>query len=299
MIRILLGADDAYVKPMTIAAHSALRHLRSDRTVEVHLIDGGISATNRQRVVHCLEAVHPKARAIWRHADLSAFDNINVRRYSAASMIRLLIPHLFDQDVDRVLYIDSDVIVDGDIAELWDMDLGDVPVWAVQNGAEFEFDRLSETFEEISVPSGARYFNSGVLLMNLNVWRKKKISERVVDFMIRHNDRLSFPDQDALNAVVAGDWGRLPPRWNKQVIRLGRPEAAQFDEPGILHFTTHKPWRRIYPWKGKLRFQAAYLRSSWDPIPKALIIAAGQLLTQTAHHAWVKIEKRLPSLRKA
>ena len=77
--------------------------------------------------------------------------------------------------------------------------------------------------------------------MNLREWRRQSITDRTIELLQIHHEKLSFPDQDALNLVARGHWGRLPSRWNKQVIRLGQPESAPANEPGILHYSSFKP----------------------------------------------------------
>ena len=150
-----------------------------------------------------------------------------------------------------------------------------LPVWAVINGEVEQFENnIASRFAEVTGSEDARYFNSGVLLINLREWQHQKISEKALDFLRAHSEELSFPDQDALNAVIAGNWGALSPRWNKQVIRIGQPESASVLDRGITHYTSHKPWNRDYTWRCSEIFFHAYMRSSWDSVPKALVWSA-------------------------
>ncbi|MBU2958945.1 glycosyltransferase family 8 protein [Paracoccus sp. 1_MG-2023] len=264
-MHVMMCANDAYAMPLTVAAHSLLRHADRDATIELHVVSDGISEQNRLHAEKCWAAAHPKVRAIWRQVDPAQFDSINFRHYSIVTLFRLLLPQLFPEDVERVLYMDCDIVVQRDIAELWRLDLEDKAVWAVQNGTDDDLENyVLSKFPEIEAVPDGRYFNAGVLLVNMAEWRRQQISDRTRDFLQKHSDLLGFPDQDALNAVLAGRWGRLHPRWNKQILRMGQPEAARPDDPGILHYTTRKPWTPEYMQKAKWAWHRAYLRSGWD-----------------------------------
>ena len=203
-IRLLLGANDAYAMPLVVTAHSALVRLPRDRGVEVHLIDGGFTPENRSRIGRTLARAHPRVRMVWHGIDFARLAGIDTRRYSPVSTTRLLAADLFPPEAERVLYLDSDLVVEDDLSPLWDLAPGDRPFLAVQNGPDADFDRLVRAkFPDLAFPEGARYCNSGVLLIHLPEWRRQRIGERALEFLRTHPG-LSFPDQDALNAVAAG-----------------------------------------------------------------------------------------------
>jgi lipopolysaccharide biosynthesis glycosyltransferase len=295
-IRIMLACNEAYAMPMTIAAHSALAKIDADRPVEIHIIEDGVTPESRARSERSLRGAHPLVNVVWRKADLTDMTGVNYRHYSAASLIRILMPRLFDETVQKVLYIDSDVVVTGNVATLFDMDLSGKAIWAVQDGADEEFqNRLGKKFPWMNAPADARYFNSGVLMVNLAEWRKSNVTERVMEFLQLHDEQLSFPDQDALNAVALGNWGRLPPSWNLQPIFYNWKTASRLNEPGLIHYTCCKPWDADYTWSGKLQYHKAYLASGWDSGPsawlKVLRLYSGQVLLQSRDRA-IRLTRR-------
>ncbi len=293
-IRILIGADDRYAMPMTVAAHSALYHLAQDREVELHVLDGGISSENRRRSKEILRQAHPLVEIHWRNAQLDDFQDINVGIFSKSSMIRLQVTQLFSIDVERVLYIDSDVVINDDVSQLWQFPLEKFPVWAVNDGPPGSFKvNITDKFPEVKAHDDALYFNSGVLLFNLPEWRTQRISEKTLYFLNQHSHKLSFPDQDALNAVVAGNWGHLPRRWNMQVYRINQPFGPDAKEKGIIHYTTFKPWEREFTLRHKITFFRAFLRCRWSPLPKAVLWASSVYLEQCAKHNILRIKRRL------
>jgi lipopolysaccharide biosynthesis glycosyltransferase len=70
-------------------------------------------------------------------------------------------------------------------------------------------------YAELGIPPSNRYFQSGVLVINLKRWRERNVSERVFHYLAQHKDRVQFLDQGALNAVLFDDWFRLDQRWNQ------------------------------------------------------------------------------------
>lgn len=167
---------------------------------------------------------------------------------STGMYLRLLLPDLVDADLDRLLYLDVDVHVCGDLSPLWELPLpGDVPLAAVR-------DAYTPTIGAQGGVPGAGdehgpqspYFNSGVLLMHLPAWRRQDVSGRSLDYLTRHAGGLRFPDQDALNLAAYGRWLRLPHRWNHmRSYDLQHADGTPVDgtDARIMHFAgERKPW---------------------------------------------------------
>lgn len=297
-LHVMMCANDGYAMPLTVAAHSLLHHADRGVRIELHVVTDGFSPDNTARAERCLRAAHPQVEIVWHRKDPRAFEGIRVGRYSVAALFRLLLPELFPTDIDRVLYLDCDIVVERDISELWRLDLGDKAVWAVQNGTDDDLQNyVLSKFPEIQAGPEARYFNSGVILVNMAEWRRQRVSERTRDFLQQHSDRLIFPDQDALNAVLAGHWGSLHPHWNKQILRAHQPEQAAFDDPGILHYTSRKPWTPEYMQRAKWAWHRAYLRSGWDRGAAGYATMArlfgGQLWRHSSHRVGGRVRRLL------
>ncbi len=113
---------------------------------------------------------------------------------------RLLVGALLPPKIDRVLYLDGDIIVRGDIGPLWTTDLGGKTAGAVIDLPHYA--RKST----LGLPPDAPYFNAGVLLIDLERWRRLKIGERAAEFARDHWDRMQWGDQCALNFVLQDDW---------------------------------------------------------------------------------------------
>lgn len=163
---------------------------------------------------------------------------------------RLLLPDLLPT-VGRVLYLDADIVVLDSIRELWDIDLNGCCVAATTNPLY----RYSEwrVKARLGLPDRRAYFNSGVLVFDLDTMRAEGLNRALVEWAIDHRDAISWPDQDILNAVL---WRRrlsLHPRWNAFGGLWRLPDrdlpwtAEQLSEarrnPAIAHFIgPFKPW---------------------------------------------------------
>ncbi len=178
--------------------------------------------------------------------------------FTTAMYYRLMIPELFPNDVNKILYLDMDVLVEGRLDELWNEDI-------LNKGAAVVEDSATIHLGEYTPP---RYFNSGVMLINLDYWRKYNVKEKAIDFMVKHRDILRFPDQDALNVVLQDDLIYVSDKWNyhlnldkrflKQALR-GR--IAKDKAPVIIHFN-----QRVKPWMYHCRHP--YAARYWQVLKK-------------------------------
>ncbi|KID42365.1 glycosyltransferase family 8 protein [Fructilactobacillus fructivorans] len=150
----------------------------------------------------------------------------------------------------RILYLDADMICDGDITGLWQADLGGKVIGAVENAGYL--DRLREM--GVSEKPG-RYFNAGLLLIDTKKWKEQGISQRARNLANDHPEILRFQDQDALNAIFNGDWQSLPSKYNVQSNLVKgkyrksgtesgrRSQQEALEQPVIIHYTNFdKPW---------------------------------------------------------
>ena len=165
--------------------------------------------------------------------------------YSTDIYTRLWVASSFPDDTARVLYLDSDLIAVGDIAPLWRADLGGKLLGAVDIPG-------STRCPLLGIPEAAGYFNSGVLLFDLEQWRRTGAVDEVVRYVAENGDKLIDPDQDALNACFFARRQSLPYIYNVITpfyfqyhdIGIGAAELATIQRQAtIVHFNgASKPW---------------------------------------------------------
>lgn len=178
-------------------------------------------------------------------SDLPVMDRI-----PAVMWYRVLLPHLLPA-TERVLYLDCDTLIVDDLSALWDIDLEASYLGAVTNAFELGMERHAT---DLGLRSPADYFNSGVLLFNLDRMRADGVTEAILE--CARTRPLIWPDQDALNLVLGGSRLPLDPRWNCMNVlfygaaaTIGAEVArAAVARPAILHFEgpqMAKPWHYL------------------------------------------------------
>ena len=157
------------------------------------------------------------------------------RLISHTTYAKLEAGELLPPDVTRCVYVDCDIVFEPDIRELWETDLAGRTVGAILNGSA-EDSKNNQRRLGLREP---RYFNSGVLLIDLARWRAQRVFERALAAALEVGPRLILHDQDALNLALQSDWTPLPWRWNVWVID---PELRE-DTDAVFHYMgAPKPW---------------------------------------------------------
>ena len=191
-------------------------------------------------------------------------------RFTPAMWYRLFLPELLP-DIDRVLYLDADTLAVDSLAPLWEIDLGEHWVGAVTN--VFEEWALGRP-AELGLAGPERYFNSGVLVLNLEQMRRDGRGPALREF-VRERELL-WPDQDALNVVLGERRLELHPRWNCMNSVLAFPQAVEVfgaraveearENPGIRHFEgpdANKPWHLLCEAPGRERWREHSRATPW------------------------------------
>jgi lipopolysaccharide biosynthesis glycosyltransferase len=185
------------------------------------------------------------------------------------------------------LYLDADIIVTGSILDIINTDLNNKYLAAVENPG---FNR----HKDLGMNPKSRYFNSGVMLLNLDMWRRSNLKVRVVDLIKEKNEAIHFVDQCGLNGVVDGEWIDLDARYNYQSSMLNTFEDkgdSAHQNPVIVHFTgSSKPWQigDRHPYKKlywHFRNQTPY-RNHWGDF--FCLLSFASLITPNFFKGYVK-----------
>jgi lipopolysaccharide biosynthesis glycosyltransferase len=155
-------------------------------------------------------------------------------RMSAITYLRIYIPEIIAEEHGRLLYLDSDMIVNRSLDELADLDLAGHVLGAVEDVAP-----RAERNARLGSPPDTPYFNAGLLLIDLDRWREHNITKRILATISERRNTLKFMDQDALNATFRGDWLILGRTWNfyqTSTKRVFTETAEAFRAAHILHF---------------------------------------------------------------
>jgi lipopolysaccharide biosynthesis glycosyltransferase len=182
-------------------------------------------------------------------------------RLSHATLVKLLLAGHFQNHYRRIIYLDSDLIIHGNVSALFRLDMGEFAIAAVPSGRiwldrpDAERKRAHSQFQALGMTPPYRFFNTGMMLIDCGRWIREKVLERAIAFLEQNPDLCSLPDEDSLNAVIDGHLLELSPIWNS------RPERLQNScpLPVITHYLgNNKPWRRFQEFKRLFEHRAAY-----------------------------------------
>lgn len=184
-----------------------------------------------------------------------AFRQFRIDGYvSASTYSRLLLPDFFDDQWDRLLYVDADMRVLAPMQTLFDTDLGGRPVAAVHDYMQYLIYGAQGSRARLGLQHDSAYFNAGIMCFDWRATIASGLLQQARDFALQHSDLCKAHDQDALNKAFEGAWLPLDPRWNfmvvalpEKVLRLDYPSRYR---PYVAHFAgPTKPWTARFPAK--------------------------------------------------
>lgn len=261
-IHIGTGFDRNYLNGFLALVGSLIKN-HSDGLFELHVITDGLSPNEKENIRD--RVVNSGHRLTFYDVEPSLVKQfVTQGQWTSVVYYRLFFSMLINRPVRRLLYLDCDTIAINSLWSLYSVDLGNHPVGAV-------YDNYVKTQPYIGIISEGDYFNSGVLVIDLEKWRDEKISERCFAYLLSHPERILYVDQCALNAVLKNNWKKLEPRYNLMYSWLpegvGKTRLDQvLKESVVIHFTLQRPWNMLC--RNRLRqLYFRYLRYSRINIP--------------------------------
>lgn len=251
---VFFASNHNFVQHMAVALRSLLAK-NPKLPLNVHILNWELDSKTFSRLETLTEGYDCKI--INTHITSTRFDHLALppSHLTKDTYFRLLIPQFVE--AERALYLDADTIVNGDLSELLSLDLKCHYLAAVE-------DLCFNGHNALGLNSTSRYFNTGVMLLNIKRWREDNLMARIIEYAEKNGDNLLFADQCAINAVVDGNWLPLPPKFNQQSAFFDRKFLAEFRRfkeeelreaqirPLIIHFTgSCKPWHILnaHPFK--------------------------------------------------
>ncbi|MDO5482473.1 MAG: glycosyltransferase family 8 protein [Bacteroidaceae bacterium] len=256
---MIFSSDNNYAQHLGVAIYSLLYNNKWSEHTVVYIIENLITETNKKKIEKVVSLFN-NAEIRWitfdrwkEQLDLSMTWPISLSAYA-----RLFVDGMLPLEVEKVLYLDCDMIVNASLYELWNLNLNDAVLAAVQ-------DCVSDGIKNaVEVDSTAPYFNSGLLMINLRKWREDKIGERCVNYIYNKKGEVLHHDQGVLNGILQNKWIRLPLKYNVMTICyiLSRKNMMKYygehavyyskeeiesakEKPIIIHYTpsfTSRPW---------------------------------------------------------
>lgn len=242
LIPVFFSIDNAYAPFLAVALHSAIENSSPENHYKAIILHQDVSPENRRRI-ESLARSHFEIQFVPMQSGLESITDQMSNRlrcdyFTLTIYFRLFIPVLFPE-YDKAIYIDSDVVVPGDLAELYSIDLGDNYIGACPDYSIKDVPPLVQyTVDAVGMEAG-KYINSGVLLMNLKQLRKKKMDRHFLNLLNTWHFDCIAPDQDYLNAMCRDKILYLDECWDT----MPNPQHPPLENPKLIHYNLFsKPW---------------------------------------------------------
>lgn len=276
-VPVVFASDQRGVLPLSVAAWSVVENAAPETQYLIIILSDGIEAESQKKISELMKKAGDRHRVEFIDIENVVPADVKVTElWPRAAWARIFLPDLLP-NVSHIIYLDIDTLTCADLKSLYNMSMGDNALGAVIEARSGEGTHFNE---RLKLPLDCvGYFNTGVLLMNLEVFRRDDLSRKVMEFAKEHFESLHYPDQDALNGALHDRVVWLHPRWNwnggltramlrsKLTDHLWRGgftpkqclESALY--PGILHYRgVKKPWFYNYDFEGK-RYEDCMVRA--------------------------------------
>lgn len=265
-IHIVYCSSEDYLQYVAVSIKSLKENTPGNQVI--HVITDSVSRKNWKRLLSEVKDC-PNVEVEFHIADDQEIKSLKLGHWTKYAWYRILIPTILSDKINTALYLDVDTLVLGDVRPLFKIDMEGKSV-AGCLGAE---NCLQETFRRCGYESCLKYICSGVLLMNLDYWRKECLKNSIIQWAENKGDELKYPDQDSINYVCRETKVILPMRYGVigHYFSLDDFNRTYYKEelisclvsPIIIHFANQNPW--------KIEIAQHPFQNEWNQYNKSLL----------------------------
>jgi lipopolysaccharide biosynthesis glycosyltransferase len=259
VINIAFISDDNYVAHLTVTIISMLEHIGANHpssersTLNIYILDAGIAPASRDMLLRSVAGNAGQCRLSWSitFTPVSIAETLHVSGRALPYLNRsifakLYLTELLPPQVQKIIFLDSDLLVRRDVMDLWFTDIRGKVLAAAKDLITPEMIKLLYP-DEVTWKLDWKVANTGVMVLDIRQLRDRQAHKELLDIATRHP--LPFLEQDAWNLYCQGDWFELDRRWNvtmmtvMDAVGLGANPTGSLDYPFIVHFCGKpKPW---------------------------------------------------------
>ena len=252
MKHIVCSTDNNYAPYCAVMLQSLVK-TNPNLELCVHILTNDISSEYKDKISSILNS--NRKGCIFHCVDETRLEGVKFRKanpLSKSAYYRILLSSLLPT-IDCVLYLDVDILINGDISPLFSLDMKEYGVAACRDSLRSPI--CDDHRAQLNLSYSDSYFNSGVMLINLDYWRNNSVEDKLIEFS-RRDRYVYFHDQDALNYVFKHKWYQMHPKYNylnlsfydKRMFANDKDETEYINNPVVIHFASnvHKPWYSIY-----------------------------------------------------
>ena len=293
-IDIVCSTDDNYIMPTGVMLTSLFEN-NKDINVNVHLLHGGLTNEHIDQITNQVSKYNQNIR--FYRMDDHLFSEFPIGKSyqtnhvgsSMATYYRLFLSQILHDNIEKVIYLDGDILVLYSLKELWNIDMSDKAIAAVADSYNNDITH----YNRLRYPQKQGYFNAGVLLINLKYWREHKVESKFLDYVANYPERLACHDQDVLNYIFKDAKMELPLKYNmlneywfdvRYSLISWEYEQQILDgqkNPVIIHFTCiPKPWYKNCKHPYKKMFEKYKSMSLWSNVKEKRWLRIKYLIEQ-------------------
>lgn len=260
-LNVLYQFNEAYVPYAGVSIFSLLENNRTAKDIVIYILGENLEETSIEKIRTMIEEYKREVVFIDGLEIVTLLKKLDIPAYrgSYATNLKMFFP-LYVEEIEKVLYIDSDTLVLGDISPLFKQGIPKVPLNMILDSMAVRHKQY------VGHEANEYYYNGGVMLFNINCWNEHKCTERIIEHVKEERAHYMAPDQDILNVVLKNEIRKLPPEYNLQPLhyRYGYDIYSKFwkqeryysedelvkaiNSPVIIHFFR---FLGEFPWNEK------------------------------------------------
>lgn len=246
-MNFLLSANNHYIVPLTVCLTSILEN-HKDYDLNFYILQNDFPEKSRNIIKELARNYNKSIHII----DIPNFyyDSVPVLRWSKETYYRLLFNEFLPRDLDRIIYLDSDIIVDKDISNLYNLDLEEYCMAALPETHNIDIR------EKLGLNKRGQYFQAGVLLFDLTKCREVINYEKSLEIINKLGENLTAVDQDVINIAFDGKIKVINDEFNNSKITafngnnfyrlLNFLPKKDIENTRIFHYASGKPWNNLF-----------------------------------------------------
>lgn len=256
-LNIVYSSDNNYAQHVGVSLISLFENNKQFNKINVYIIENKINILNKKNLIYICNKYNRSIEFI-KFSEFSNKLNLNIgNSISISSYARLFLSSVIDTSIEKILYLDSDSIINDSLAGLWNLDINDYYVAGVCDTVS------DDTKLRINLDIDTPYINAGMLLINLKKWREEEIEKKFLEFIALNKGQVFHHDQGTINGVLNQKFLLLHPKYNSMAtfFTMTRKEIMKYyglknyynskeldeavNNPVFIHFTpafVNRPW---------------------------------------------------------
>ena len=237
-INVCYAPDNNYAIPCAISIQSLLQNANSKYTYNILILDGGLTKENKESMNN-ITNLYKNINTIFIKVNDQEFEQFYTSAWKTSATYRFKIDSLL-QNYKKVLYLDCDIIINQPIEELYNINLGNNIIAMVP---DIWYKKQNKRFPKKKQP----YFNTGVCLFNLELFRKENISEKLISYYKTNQASIIYPDQDPINVILDNRILELDYKYNwcwhwERNEYFEDHGTTNIENAVVIHYIFNKPW---------------------------------------------------------